>query len=136
MQINLVKQKHACGCTIACLAMVTGYDYDNLIKYFYGRNGRVIGLFPEEIKAYLDKRGYSCSIVKRSLNKQEVVIRPVFSPNRVFLYMVIPYSDSGVSHMIVEDQYGILYDPECGITSWKDYYSIVGIIKVEASNKN
>jgi hypothetical protein len=34
MKITLVKQKHKHGCGIACLSMVTGKDYDDIVKDF------------------------------------------------------------------------------------------------------
>lgn len=54
-----VLQKHARGCGVAVLAMVTGHDYDAIVDYFKGLDFNRHGLYLRSLEEYLAEHGFA-----------------------------------------------------------------------------
>jgi hypothetical protein len=66
MTIHHVRQEDACGCGIACLAMVTGRTYANVKSWegFVGKDvrGEHSGLTYHDVMQYLTDHGYATAL--------------------------------------------------------------------------
>lgn len=102
MKIELVKQKHDHACSIACAAMVTGENYDDLINQF-GNNFHKHGIDDEILLDFLGDKGFSTveKVVTRYNRKdfaREEMLKP-FAP--AHLVKVKINADSSLFHWVV-----------------------------------
>lgn len=111
-KIKLIRQKHDHACSIACAAMVTGQNYDDLIKEF-GNNFHKRGIDDEILYDFLGNKGFSMILKeptrwsKKDFAREEM-LKP-FAP--IHLLKVKIVADSGVLHWVVMTKKGKLLCP-------------------------
>lgn len=101
-KINPVKQQHKYACSIACAAMVTGENYDEIIKEF-GNNFHKQGIDDDVFIKFIASKGYSTIqkevtyYSKKDLGRSEL-LKP-FAP--VHFVRIKFNADSGLLHWVV-----------------------------------
>jgi hypothetical protein len=129
-EIKFVKQKHKYACSIACASMITGEDYDEIMKDF-GNNFHKEGIPDDVLLDYLGNKGYS--IVQKEITHwgekdfaRKEMLKP-FAP--VHLVRVKINADSGLLHWIVMTAKGKLICPmEFTESSVRNSYLILKIV--------
>ena len=111
-EIKLVKQKHDHACSIACAAMVTGENYDELIKEF-GNNFHKRGIDEDIFFDFLGNKGFSMiqkeatRWSKKDFARTEM-LRP-FAPIHILKIKIT--ADAGLLHWVVMTKKGSLLCP-------------------------
>jgi hypothetical protein len=130
--IVYVAQREDTDCVIACLAMVTGQTYDevmhDMIPFWdlYRERGVSDRMFYE----YLGEKNYCVSNITKFYSPQQIERTPwpvaPFAPVHVVGTM-----DEGYYHSVVMDWRGIIHDPSdmsaVGLHEYEEVYEIVGI---------
>ena len=103
--VTLVRQKHQRGCGIACVAMLTGEDYDTLAAEVEWRDDQSpVGFYVDD---QLWRRGYAiCRVYERGST-----MWPPLPFARVHLCNVDYVTDAPVSHNVVMLADGSVLDP-------------------------
>jgi hypothetical protein len=125
--IKRVEQKGP-TCTIACMAMILGVEFDHVAKHFE---------FPEEgrltkIADYLGDHGYSV-LIKESMYHAfprfgfTEMCKP-FAPAHVL--HLKQFADQQVQHVVVMDQKGKLFDPARENCVLDDFYMLTGVLGI------
>jgi hypothetical protein len=127
--INRVVQKDAKGCGIACVAMVTGQDYDTVKTGFEGYFKD--GLTDFAISAYLAEHGYATAI-KYPHYMPTNTKREIFPPE--------PFADvhlvSADGHNMVMLRDGTILDPAPSrpeprtINQYSFVYWVMAVVKI------
>ena len=111
-EMELIKQKEFGGCGVACLAMVTGKKYDQILSEIddiFGRNLQNDGLSDAEIVSYLSEQPGFKSV-------RSTTTRPDWRPA---ILTVPSLNYIGLLHYIVWDGERYL-DPAIGSKTWPD----------------
>ncbi len=131
-EIKYVKQKHKYACSIACASMITGEDYDELLKDF-GNNFHKQGIDDDVFIRYLSSKGYSTLqkevtyFSNKDLGREEL-LKP-FAP--IHLVKVKFNADSGLLHWVVMDKRGKLICPmEWTDKQVRESYQVVKVIGI------
>lgn len=118
MKINHVFQKDKNGCCIACLAMVTGDDYDTVKNWFYSIRPdwsfERSGICWDDITEYLNHKGFTYQFSYRArLGKSDRTVWPLkpFAPVHI---MNIIINNTNLSHSIIMTNDGTIHDPHYG----------------------
>lgn len=131
--IQHVRQKHAKGCVIACLAMVTGIPYDEVGRGFHGdRNIEGMGYHAYDV--WLNERGYA--VIRRykhfsplHADRLEVPLTPFADAHIVAVNL-----PCRASHAVVMDATGAVLDPNkdmpCTMADYPSVDYVAGIFKV------
>jgi len=113
VRIRHVQQEHKSGCLVACIAMVLGWEYDDVVTHFKNDFDRC-GIDGELAKEFICEHRYSV-IEKRGSHYGDVkehnkrMLEP-FAP--VHIVSVQQFKDSGkISHALVMDSKGNVLDP-------------------------
>ncbi len=133
--IQYVPQRGETDCVIACLAMVTGKSYDEVMEEFapYWKLTSDEGVGDNAFYQYLSQHGYVTQTFKQAYepsqsNRAEWPPRP-FAPVHV---LGVDYL--GDEHGIVMDSGGVIFDPydksKVGLYEYPIVYEIVGIWKL------
>lgn len=140
--MKLVRQKHARGCGVAALAMLTGDDYDAVAVYFRGIDLDAKGLYLCGLDDYLVDRGYAIARKKRYLGFFGGDGAPPREPwppapfADVHLCEVEVYEKAPVYHFVVMLRDGAVLDPLAdGPRRLSDYHrvnSVAGVYRVGA----
>lgn len=110
--MKLVRQEEKCGCTIACIAMVTGKTYADIRKD-WETDFDAEGIMLEHTLNYLGDAGFSL-LHKHSRNynhkddHRKELLRP-FAP--MHIVRILPAFDSVNGHVVVMDAKGKIYCP-------------------------
>lgn len=132
-EIQFVKQKHQHGCGIACIAMVTGKPYDEIINDFLN-DFHTEGMTAQSLMDYLGDLGFSIVFKRLSHwnNKdfaRDEMLRP-FAPVHI---LAIKRKADSLGHFVVMDETGKLFCPnEKSHDQIKDSYLIdeaIGLYK-------
>lgn len=113
MKVKFVRQEDRRGCVIACLAMVLGKTYAEVVKDFY-HDFTEEGFDLERACMYLADNGAQI-IEKRRLwyNRKDFsraeILKP-FAP--VHIVSVQQFFDSESSHAVVMDENGVIFCPD------------------------
>lgn len=127
--MNHVRQKHANGCVIACLSMITGIPYDEIIPEFYGDRSKV-GISDFQWDVWLAQKGYAIARKYKHYGVQHA--------DRI-VWPCEPFADAHIcqvqfangSHAIVLLRDGIVLDPNSDVLGkLSDYPSINNICGV------
>lgn len=109
--MELVKQEHKSGCGIACIAMVMGKTYGEIVKEFLN-DFDVEGMTTNLLMDYLGNAGFS--IVFKQLSRwnhkdfaREEMLRP-FAPVHI---LAIKWKADTNGHFVVMDKDGTLFCP-------------------------
>lgn len=116
-KINFVKQKHKHACSIACVAMLTGENYDDIIKEFIN-NFHKNGIDDDTVLNYVANKGYSTleKEITRFSNKdlaRAEMLKP-FAPIHLVKVKINP--DSGLNHWVIMTKKGKFICP----MEWSD----------------
>ncbi len=126
------KQKFKHGCSITCVAMITGESIDDIVKDFL-TNFHKEGIDDETLIDYLADKGYA--IIEKAAtryNKKDFdryeLLRP-FAPAHLVKFKI--KADSGLNHWAVMTGKGKLICP----MEWTDYnlrnsYKVVKVVGV------
>jgi hypothetical protein len=113
MKIKYVAQKHEYGCSVACMAMITGLSYDEIERAF-ARDFSRGGLESNFSRAFICDHDFSAMVVTphgysdiRASNRR--VSRPFAD---VHFVSVRPFPDSTLNHAVVMDRRGRVFDPQ------------------------
>lgn len=82
-KVKFVQQLHENGCSLACMAMITGLNYDFIDKQFsvnFDKNG----LIYDKVRQYVCEQGFDC------IEKINRIYTKVGSQN---LRMLVPFAD-------------------------------------------
>ncbi len=112
MNVKLIKAKHNCGCAVACLSMITGIDYDDIISVMKNDFDKQ-GLKDKKILSYLSDHGFAVfqKTVKYFFNKDDFrgeLTKP-FAPVHILTMQL--HADKSIGHAVVMDADGFLHDP-------------------------
>lgn len=130
VKIQHVAQKHDKGCVVACIAMVLGWGYDEVVTEFDNDFDKK-GISAEFAKDFICEHGYSVIerrgthyLDVRSHNQRMMV---PFAP--VHIVTVRQYIDLPKhSHAVVMDAKGRIYDPGDKDAQTIIYYSVEHIM--------
>ena len=132
--ITFVPQRGETDCVIACLAMVTGKPYDEVLEEFagYWKDNSEEGVGDNAFYQYLGQHGYLVQTFKRLYEPSQTPRTP-WPPAPFAPIHVLGVDYMGDEHGIVMDKDGLIHDPyNEGITGLFEYpivYEIVGIWK-------
>lgn len=130
MKIKWVGQKHQYGCSIACISMILGTDYDIIEKHFK-ENLDKKGIATSDAIAYLAEQGLNI-IVKESVGMANVKLQNkllLLPFAEVHLLSVKQFMNNKIHHSIVMDNKGNIFDPD-DVTrkDLKLFYSIETVV--------
>lgn len=136
-ELRLVKQRTARDCSVAALAMVTGFQYEEVIAAFPEINFDSGGLTIHGVDWFLVEHGFA---IARKREWRGVI--PVDEPRSVWpcepfgsrhLCEVRVSENSPVSHFVVMDHQGQVLDPlHDSPTRLTDYYEVWNIAAVRS----
>lgn len=125
MKVRWVGQKHDKGCVIACIAMVLGWEYDDVVTHFYNDFDKK-GIGGGPAKDFIIEHGYSVIdkqgtgyIHIREHNKR--MMQP-FAP--IHVVSVKQFIDAKINHSFVMDAKGKHFDPHDKSITEVQYYSV------------
>lgn len=130
MNINLITQKHNRGCGVACLAMITGKSYDEILEDCEAAWDEQTGLYTNIVDAYLWDHGYALRKYYSNNNWQKIKrdpwpIKPFTDIHLVHLRV---YELASCEHFVIMSRDGTVLDPKLGHKpSLADYYNIYSI---------
>lgn len=128
-----IKQKHDRGCSIACLAMLTGKTYDQVLEDCAPAWDENVGLYSNIVDGYLWDHGYALKKIFEPNNwkKEKRHPWPVKPFTDIHLVFLRVYEQSPCDHFIVMLKDGTLLDPKLdGQRSLNDYYRVYSITGV------
>jgi hypothetical protein len=137
--LTRVEQDEVSGCSVACLAMVTGKTYDQVRGYFNrDLSNDKGGLYQHHVDDYLAEHGYS--VARRMARQPGATRRKRGWPPSPFadVHLVVVSVGGGVHHAVVLLRDGTVYDPHPrngGIRRLSDYKyinSIAGVYRLPA----
>jgi hypothetical protein len=116
--VKLVKQEDACGCAVACIAMVTNRTYQS-VRADFENDFTKEGIYTDQILNYLTDAGFSAVLkqIHGWLHKdfyRKEMLKP-FAPLHVV--SLKPRADSRNHHMVAMDAKGKLH---CPSGEWTD----------------
>lgn len=130
MKIKYIAQRQKSDCVIACLAMITGISYNRIIPNFW-RDFNKTGLEIEHAANYLMDCGFFIIIKegRGSLNNT-VLNKEMWKPfAEIHLIHVQQYLDRPqISHAIVMDNKGKIYDPGDIEATKQTYYEVKKVV--------
>lgn len=130
--MKLIRQTNSKGCGVACAAMVTELSYEDCRRTLFGTVGKVSGMFHDDVVAFIKSKGFNAS--KRLYSKEDPSVLKPIEGCEAHLLEVRVYSDSEMSHFVVMDNLGNIFDPIFGKTElgfYHDTWSIIGFWKGE-----
>lgn len=128
-----IAQKHPFGCAIACVAMATGLDYDEIIKDFSGYNFNEGGVDHQCVEDYLAERGYAT---------RRIFVHAGYKRKDRDVWPCAPFADvhivcgvrDGYGHSVIWLRDGTVIDPAREnpgpLDKLEKLYSIAAIYKV------
>lgn len=127
----LIRQKHPHGCGVACLAMVTGDEYDAVFAAMQPYIGQGRGIHEFHIRDYLNARGFAYQQVPafKALTDAK---RDPWPPAPWAPVHIVQASD----HFVVMDAAGRVFDPARGeresltFPEYGNVYFVLGIWRV------
>lgn len=136
--MQYIRQQEKNGCAIASLAMVTGKGYWEVRDFFGSRPNEEEGVHTWEVESYLAEHGYAVAPKDRMVRSTKR--RQVWPPQRfapVHLVVVKVFENSPLTHMIVMDANGAIYDPEnpddtLRLSDYHDVLYMAGVYPIEA----
>lgn len=127
--MRYVRQKHECGCAVACIAMITGEEYDDVEKCFKEDFSKQC-VSQKAIQEYIEDHGFG-SVKKQAHGFPEVrtsneqMSKP-FAPAHIA--HVLPYINAKNAHSVVMDAKGRVYDPQHSeVKDFSSYYYIISV---------
>jgi hypothetical protein len=123
VKIRYVQQEHEFGCLVACIAMVLGWDYDDVVNHFYNDFDKK-GISGDFAKDFICEHGYSV-IEKRGtgyihIEEHNKRMMQPFAP--IHIVSVKQFIDAKINHSFVMDAKGRHIDPhDKGITKVEFY---------------
>lgn len=134
--IARIKQKHARGCSVAALAMITGQSYETVCEHF-GIDFETQGLYLPNLDEYLVEMGYSIcrkyfyvGVLTDSLRKHRDVW-PVEPFGDVELCEVKVSESAPMMHFVVRLRDGTILDPLIESTrTLSDYHQVLNIAAI------
>lgn len=134
MTVQHIQQKHANGCVVACLSMVTGIPYDDIINDFTGDRMKE-GLSPFTYDTWLGYKGYA--IVSRYKHYSPLHAERDQWPCEPFADIHIASIRTNIgSHAVIWLRDGTVLDPlknsPCQLSdyNYEDVQQIIGLYKV------
>jgi len=128
--MRYIKQKDKYGCAIACLAMVTGVSYDEILSMFpKGLPDR--GISTEfQGRSILFEHGFlSMTFYKTISHTQEE--NKEFGKPIAPIHIISVITNADTSHAVVMDDKGNIYDPFIeGVYKLSNYKKLVSITGV------
>lgn len=130
MKIRWVEQKHEQGCVVACIAMILGWDYDDVVAEFHNDFDKA-GTNTDYAKDFICDHGYS-AIEKRgggydqiSLHNKRMMVP--FAP--VHIISVQQFVDTPKhAHAFVMDGKGKIYEPSGKAVKQVPFYYVRHVI--------
>lgn len=132
--ITFVPQREETDCVIACLAMVTGKTYDEVLEEFaeYWEECSEEGVGDNAFYQYLGQHGYLVQTFKHHYEPSRTQRTP-WPPAPFAPVHVLGVDYMGDEHGIVMDKDGLIFDPYndkiTGLFEYPIVYEIVGIWK-------
>ena len=136
--VHHVRQKHAWGCGIACLAMVTGDSYDDIYalvrSYIEGCEDSRKGIHEYHLRDYLNLRGFAYQQVPHFSALENIKREPW--PPKPWAPVHIVQVFAGSYHFVVMDEVGRVFDPNAEVRTrldhpdYRDIYYVLGLWKV------
>jgi hypothetical protein len=137
MNTTPIRQCNSYDCGIACLSIITGNDYDQIIDWFrpvdFGKNG----ISHHGMDAYLVEHGYSIGRKFKYFGVFEKPPRekwPCEPFAEIHLCEVKVYENAPINHFVVMLRDGTVLDPLSDETKSLKYYhkihNIAGIYKI------
>jgi hypothetical protein len=132
MKIKYVAQKQKSGCTVACMAMVTGASYGKVADQFQ-TDCDAKGIETKFVRDFLCEHGFSVIDVtthsyRDARTNNSRMSRP-FADAHVCI--VQPFADSTVPHAVVMSRRGRVFDPDDpSRRSLSEYYFIVQVLGI------
>lgn len=130
-QIKYVKSEEACGCGVACCAMATGVEYEDVAKCFQ-RNFAKSGMNRKEMSKWVAEQGYSVMLKKveyfthKDFGREEM-LKP-FAP--VHIVTIMGFMNSGCHAVIMTSEGNIICPSGLTELQIRDCYSIVEILGI------
>jgi hypothetical protein len=122
-EVKYVKQLHHFGCVPACIAMILGKSYEEVIESFYNDFSKE-GINNSITREYLTE--YDLSVVfldlqyLTKLDKARNTLHKPFAD--IHIISVKPNADDELNHSIIMDYQGEIFDPHSEDTKDLDEY--------------
>ena len=107
--MRLVKQQHAMGCGVACVAMILGETYEDACRHFPGVDFETRGIVYLQVDSLLMDRGYAVRRMYRQTH--QYIDRPLWPPTPFAAQHVCQVVIGQNCHFVVMDSGGIVLDP-------------------------
>lgn len=133
-------QKHARGCGVAALAMLTGHDYDDIARWVGAENLDERGIYLHDLDFYLFEHGYA--LQRRFLfggytARRQTTPWPPKPFADVHLCEVQVAESSPVHHFVVMLDHGAVLDPLTTeprrLDSYHQVLNVAGVYRVDDS---
>lgn len=112
MKIKLIYQKNKFGCAVACLAMVSGRTYDDVVQDFIN-DFNEDGLEIEKALDWLGDNGFSVLVKEiRCYNQKDFARAYMFKPFAEVHIVRVRNKVDTMNHLIVMDKAGKLFCPD------------------------
>lgn len=123
----IIPQRYEYDCTVACIAMVLEKSYEEVSGYFY-TNFDKAGLDVDLVRNTICEHGFS--VIEKTCNNyldvQKMSERMRIPFADIHIINVWRYADSKITHAVVMDKEGKLFDPT-GNKEWK-FYSVERVL--------
>jgi hypothetical protein len=113
-----VLQRHSRGCAVAAIAMITGQDYNVLVREMFGSFGKVEGLPLRQVGEQIELKPFDVT-----LEYEHGFVGDFKAPvaDACIVFEVIVFPDSPCAHFVCMAEDGTLFDPMFGAVTWDKY---------------